>query len=68
MGYYRDDEAIKSLGNRIKKLRRAKGISQEELANRCGLSFSQINRIENGVINTSESQIFFNLTTLKCIS
>lgn len=39
---------IEKSGNRIKTLRKEKGITQEEFANRIGMSYKTINAIENG--------------------
>ena len=39
---------IEKSGNRIRTLRKEKGITQEELANRTGMSYKTINAIENG--------------------
>jgi transcriptional regulator with XRE-family HTH domain len=56
--YTRDDNAIKAFGNRLRDVRKEKGISQEELSYLADVEHSQISRIERGVINTSLSQIF----------
>ena len=40
------------LGKRIKKARKDKKISQEELAGRVGLHYTTISRIERGISNT----------------
>lgn len=40
-------------------------LSQEALANLAGIEYSQISRIERGVINTSVSVIFTIATALK---
>jgi transcriptional regulator with XRE-family HTH domain len=40
-----------SFGLRLRKLRSGKGISQEELADRCGLHRTFIGRIERGESN-----------------
>jgi transcriptional regulator with XRE-family HTH domain len=55
--YYRDEKFIKKFGLRLKELRKAKGISQEELAGETGFELSQIGRIERGEINTSISHV-----------
>ncbi|MBL0273594.1 MAG: helix-turn-helix transcriptional regulator [Chitinophagaceae bacterium] len=55
--YYRDDKFIKKFGNRLRELRKAKGISQEALAGETGFELSQIGRIERGEINTSISHV-----------
>ncbi len=48
---------LHALGNRLRELRRLRGLSQEELAWKADLELSQISRIERGVINTSVSQV-----------
>jgi transcriptional regulator with XRE-family HTH domain len=49
---------IKSLGERIRKVRNEKGISQEELANEADIPLSQIGRIERGETNPTISSLF----------
>ena len=49
---------IKSLGERIRRLRNEKGISQEELANEADIPLSQIGRIERGETNPTISSLF----------
>ena len=44
-------------GARLKELRKAKKITQEELVRKTGFDLSQIGRIERGLINTSLSHI-----------
>ena len=63
--YSRHEEGITNFGLRVKELRQKKGISQEQLAWETGLEFSQINRIENGKINTSISNIFIIAAALR---
>ncbi len=58
MKYYRDDKGIKDFGKNVKKIRKLKNITQEQLAFDTGLELSQIGRIERGVINTSISNVF----------
>lgn len=56
--YYRNDEFLKKIGTRIRKLRLAKGLTQMELAFNCGdFDYSQINRIELGKVNFSISYL-----------
>ena len=56
--YYRDEKFLEQLGNTIRALRVAKGISQEELAIRFDYAdYSQINRIELGKVNFSISYL-----------
>ena len=45
-------------GNTLRKIRLAKGFTQEQLANELGVEISQISRIERGVINTSVTTIY----------
>ena len=56
--YSRHEAGIIAFGKRIKELRLLKKLSQEQLAWETGLEFSQINRIENGKINTIISNVF----------
>jgi transcriptional regulator with XRE-family HTH domain len=56
--YTRHEKGIKAFGEQLRKIRKAKGFTQEELAYRADLELSQISRIERGVINTSISQVF----------
>ncbi|MBX2965890.1 MAG: helix-turn-helix transcriptional regulator [Cyclobacteriaceae bacterium] len=48
---FRDERLLKGFGRHLQKIRKSKGITQEELAYRSNLSLSQIARIETGVIN-----------------
>lgn len=41
-------EAQDQLGANIRRIRRAAGLSQMELSDRCGLHFSEISRLERG--------------------
>ena len=63
--YLRDKEGIIKFGLRLREVRLEKGFTQEELSYSCGLSLSQIGRIERGVLNTSLSTIFVLVRTLK---
>lgn len=49
------------LGERIRQLRLARGLSQEGLAERSGLHTTQVQRIEQGKLNPR-------LTTLSCLA
>lgn len=42
------DEHLRKVGQRIRELREAAGLSQEDLAHAAGLSTKTINRLENG--------------------
>ena len=58
MSQFRDPVAIKILADNVKRYRIDRKLSQETLANLAGIEYSQISRIERGVINTSISVIF----------
>lgn len=59
---------IKSkIGNKIRNLRRSRGLSQEQLASRCGLDRTYIAGIELGkrnvsIVNIEKIAIAFNIT------
>lgn len=65
MKYIRDQEGISRFGARLRQVRLEKGLTQEELAAQSGIEFSQIGRIERGVINTSLSTVFVLAKTLE---
>ena len=48
MGQNRDLGYVKSFGKHLKKLRLAKGLTQEDLSYKCGFPLSQIGRFERG--------------------
>jgi len=54
----RDKIAISILARNVRQYRNEKKLSLEALANRAGIEYSQVSRIERGVINTSVSVIF----------
>lgn len=53
-----DKDGIEVLAKKIKKIRKEKKISQEELAYKSNLSLSQIARIETARINPTISTLF----------
>ena len=55
--YYRDEKFLKKFGANLKKVRKAKGISQEKLANELGFSQPHLVKIELGYVNTSISHL-----------
>ncbi len=65
MKYYRDDKVLKKFGQKVRSIRKAQNMSQEDLALECGLEYSQINRIELGKVNTSVSHLFLLAKVLK---
>ena len=60
-----DEEGLKQLAKRLKEIRAAKGISQEELAYRSELTLSQIARIETIKTNPTISTLFKIIRTLE---
>jgi transcriptional regulator with XRE-family HTH domain len=48
---------IISIGLKIREIRKAKGLTQETLANMCDIEESTLNRIELGKANTSLTHI-----------
>jgi len=58
INYFKDEEALKQIGNRIREIRTSKHLSQESLANNCGIDYSQVNRMELGKINFGISYLF----------
>lgn len=56
--YAKDEKLLFLLGKKIKELRKAKGITQEGLANEAEIGLAQVKRIEAGNVNTSISSIY----------
>jgi transcriptional regulator with XRE-family HTH domain len=56
--YFKDAEALKLIGVRIREIRTIKKISQETLANSCDIDYSQVNRMELGKVNFGISYLF----------
>ncbi len=55
--YYKDEKFLKKLGTHLRKVRKSKKVSQEDLGNTLGFSQSHIAGIEAGRVNTSVSHI-----------
>lgn len=54
----RDKQAIELLAGNLKRYRLEQELTQEELANKAGVEFSTISRIERGLLNASISLVF----------
>jgi transcriptional regulator with XRE-family HTH domain len=55
--YLDDSTFLIAFGKNLRKHRKLKGFTQEQLAIDLGIEISQISRIERGVINTSIGNI-----------
>ena len=57
--YYRQDDFLKKVGEKVRSVRLEQGLTQTDLAFRCNdKDYSQINRLELGKINFSVSYLF----------
>lgn len=65
MKYKRNNKAIKQFGKNLKRIRKEKGITQEQLSFDTGIELRQIGRIERGEINTGISSVFEIAAVLK---
>ena len=61
MNNLRDKELLDKLGNRLKELRMAKGLTLEQLAYASEMELSQVHRIEKSKVNPT-------ITTLSAIA
>lgn len=56
--YFRDDDFLKQIGEKIRALRVKRGLTQMDLAFKCNdKDYSQINRVELGKVNFSVSYL-----------
>jgi transcriptional regulator with XRE-family HTH domain len=55
--YYKDEDFLKQIGNKIRDARTALNMSIEELANECEVDYSQIQRMELGKVNFNVSYL-----------
>jgi len=53
--YLKDKAFIIEFGKNLRKIRKSKDFTQQDLANDIDVEISQISRIERGIINTSIS-------------
>lgn len=58
MSYIRNTEYIKEFGKHLTRLRKEKGLSQQELALNCDIDRTQISRIERGEVNCTISMAY----------
>jgi len=64
--YLGEQEFLFAFGKNLRRLRKSKGFTQEQLANEIDIEISQISRIERGVINTSISNVNLIAKALQC--
>ena len=60
-----DEPGLQAFAQRLKTVRRAKNLTQEELAAKSGLTLSQIARIETARTNPTLSTIFRIIRTME---
>ncbi len=56
--YFKDQNLLAKIGDRIREIRLSKNISQESLANEIEIDYSQVNRMELGKVNFSISYLY----------
>jgi transcriptional regulator with XRE-family HTH domain len=56
--HYKDGNAIKAFGKRVRQIREQQGLTIEEFANRSELHATQVGRIERGETNVTISYIY----------
>jgi len=56
--YFKDQNLLAKIGDRIREIRLSKNISQESLANEFEIDYSQVNRMELGKVNFSISYLY----------
>lgn len=64
MAYIRHSKFIKKVGENLRRIRKEKNISQEQLSYITEISINQISRIECGTINTGISTLYEIATAL----
>ena len=57
MEYLNEKDFLIAFGKNLRKVRKAQGFTQAQLANDVGVEISQISRIERGIINTSVGNV-----------
>lgn len=65
MNYLDEKSFLIAFGKNLKRIRKEKGYTQEQLAIDLDIEISQISRIERGIINTSIGNINAIATVLK---
>ncbi|MCC6076046.1 helix-turn-helix domain-containing protein [Pseudomonas sp. GCM10022188] len=60
------DQLTKALGAKIRAQRKARGLSQDNLAYVCGLDRSYMGRIERGEVNITIEKLYRLASALQC--
>lgn len=60
------DQLAKALGTKIRAQRKARGLSQDNLAYACGLDRSYMGRIERGEVNITIEKLYRIASVLAC--
>ena len=58
MAYLKNPIILLAIGDRLKNVRKKKGMTQEDVAHKAGIAVSQVGRIERGKLNPRVSTIF----------
>ena len=58
MKHKRNIKGIKAFGKNVRRIRKLKGVTQEDLSFLTGIELRQLGRIERGEINTGISSVF----------
>ncbi|MGQ0827512.1 MAG: helix-turn-helix domain-containing protein [Bacteroidota bacterium] len=58
MAYLKNPIILIAVGNRLRDVRKKKGLTQEDVAHKAGVAVSQVGRIERGKLNPSISTMF----------
>lgn len=61
----RYQKKLEGFGKNLKKLREGKGMTQEQIAFKSGISFTTINRLENGKLNPTLATLYAIADTFK---
>lgn len=58
VNYKYNEEFCKALGQQVRRIRQREGISMRKLALEAEMEYSQLSKIERGVINTTVSSLY----------
>lgn len=63
--YLRNEKFIKQFAKRVRRLRRSKDLTIEQLSKQSGIQANYIARIERALVNTSISHVYYLAKALK---